>query len=70
MPTEDTTTFPSGPDVTKLLLELEVPFPPDQVRWRVTNTTNDKTVSYTHLPKPGGTTTSGQIRKERTCHSC
>jgi hypothetical protein len=42
MPTEDTTTFPSGPDVTKLLLELEVPFPPDQVRWRVTNTTNDK----------------------------
>jgi len=42
MPTEDTTTFPSGPDGTKLLLELEVPFPPDQVRWRVTNTTNDK----------------------------
>jgi len=42
MPTEDATTFPSGPDVTKLLLELEVPFPPDQVRWRVTNTTNDK----------------------------
>ena len=42
MPNEDTTTFPSGPDVTKLLLELEVPFPPDQVRWRVTNTTNDK----------------------------
>jgi hypothetical protein len=42
MPTEDTTTFPSGSDVTKLLLELEVPFPPDQVRWRITNTTNDK----------------------------
>ena len=42
MPTEDTTTSPSGPDVTKLLLELEVPFSPDQVRWRVTNTTNDK----------------------------
>src|ERR1035437_4912993 len=42
MPTEDTTTFPSGLDVTKLLLELEVPFLPDQVRWRVTNTTNDK----------------------------
>ena len=42
MRTEDTATFPSGPDVTKLLLELEVPFPPDQVRWRVTNTTNDK----------------------------
>ena len=29
-------------DVKKLLAELEVPFPPDQVRWRVTNTTNDK----------------------------
>ena len=42
MPTEDTTTSPSGLDVTKLLLELEVPFSPDQVRWRVTNTTNDK----------------------------
>src|SRR5271157_4447353 len=42
MPTEDTTTSPSGLDVTKLLSELEVPFPPDQVRWRITNTTNDK----------------------------
>ena len=26
----------------KLLAELEVPFPPDQVQWRVTNTSNDK----------------------------
>ena len=42
MPTEDKTTSPSGLDVTKLLAELEVPFSPDQVRWRVTNTTNDK----------------------------
>ena len=42
MPTEDTSTLLSGPDVTKLLSELEVPFSPDQVRWRVTNTTNDK----------------------------
>jgi hypothetical protein len=42
MPTEDTTTSPSGLDVTKLLSKLEVPFPPDQVRWRITNTTNDK----------------------------
>ena len=42
MPTEDTTTSPSGLDVTKLLSELEVPFSPDQVRWRVTNTTSDK----------------------------
>jgi len=42
MPTEDTTTSPSRLDVNKLLPELEVPFSPDQVRWRVTNTTNDK----------------------------
>src|SRR5664279_4611457 len=42
MPTEHTTTSASGPDVSKLLPELEVPFSPDQVRWRVTNTTNDK----------------------------
>jgi len=42
MPTEDTTTSPSGLDVTKLLPEIEVPFSPDQVRRRVTNTTNDK----------------------------
>ena len=39
---EDTTTAPSGLDVTKLLAELEVPFSPDLVRWRVTNTSNDK----------------------------
>jgi hypothetical protein len=32
----------SALDVKQLLAELEVPFPPDQVRWRVTNTTNDK----------------------------
>jgi hypothetical protein len=42
MPTEDTTTSLSGLDVSKLLAELEVPFSPDVVRWRVTNTTNDK----------------------------
>ncbi len=42
MPTEDTPTSPSAMDVTKLLAELEIPFPPDQVRWRVTNTTSDK----------------------------
>jgi len=42
MPAEGTTTSPSGLDVKKLLPELEVPFSPDQVRWRVTNTTNDK----------------------------
>jgi hypothetical protein len=42
MPTEDTTTSPSGLDVSKLLPELAVPFSSDQVRWRITNTTNDK----------------------------
>jgi len=38
----ETAASTSAPDVKKLLVELEVPFPPDQVRWRVTNTTNDK----------------------------
>ena len=42
MATELATTSPSGLDVNKLLPELEVPFSPDQVQWRVTNTTNDK----------------------------
>jgi len=42
MPTENTTTSPSGLVVDKLLPELKVPFSPDQARWRVTNTTNDK----------------------------
>ena len=42
MSTELATTSPSGLEVGKLLPELEVPFSPDQVRWRVTNTTNDK----------------------------
>ena len=42
-------------DVKKLLADLEVPFPPDQVRWRVTNTTNDKKrgqiVPYARSPR-------------------
>ena len=42
MPTEHTTTSPLGLELNTLLSELEVPFSPDQVRWRVTNTTNDK----------------------------
>jgi hypothetical protein len=42
MPVEDTTTSPPGLDVKELFLKLEVPFSPDQVQWRVTNTTNDK----------------------------
>ena len=39
----ETAASTSALDVKQLLAELEVPFPPDQVRWRVTNTTNDKT---------------------------
>ena len=42
MPDEATTTSPSGLDIKQLLLELEAPFSPKQVQWRVTNTTNDK----------------------------
>jgi hypothetical protein len=42
MPTESTNTPAARGDVKELLAELEVPFSPDQVQWRVTNTTNDK----------------------------
>ena len=42
MPTENTTSSTTEFDVGRLLLELEVPFSPDQVQWRVTNTTHDK----------------------------
>ena len=42
MPAKGTSTSPSGLDVDELLRELEVPFSPDHVQWRVTNTTNDK----------------------------
>src|SRR5215469_7237590 len=42
MSNEDTPASPSALNVAKLLAELEIPFPPDQVRWRVTNTSNDK----------------------------
>jgi len=42
MSTENTATLSEVLDVKKLIDELEVPFSPDQVRWRVTNTTNDK----------------------------
>jgi hypothetical protein len=37
-----TVPLPEERNVTKLLEELEIPFPPDQVLWRVTNTSNDK----------------------------
>src|SRR5215471_8456882 len=42
MPAEATNTPAARPDVKELQAELEVPFSPDQVQWRVTNTTNDK----------------------------
>jgi hypothetical protein len=35
-------TLPEGLDIRKVLAELQVPFPPDQVQWRVMNTSNDK----------------------------
>ena len=42
MPNNDNSTLPEGLDIRKILAELEVPFPPDQVQWRVMNTSNDK----------------------------
>src|SRR5579864_1586501 len=42
MPNNENSPVDEGLDVKKVLAELEVPFPPDQVRWRVSNTTNDK----------------------------
>jgi hypothetical protein len=42
MSSENSTALAEARDVKKLFAELEVPFPADQVRWRVTNTTNDK----------------------------
>ena len=42
MPTQCTNASVARPDVKELLAELEVPFSPDQVQWRVTNSTNDK----------------------------
>lgn len=42
MPDHTTNTPSAGLDTQKLLAELEVPFPPDQVHWRVVNTSNDK----------------------------
>ena len=42
MSTQNTTTSPSGLDVNQILSELEIPFSPDHVQWRVTNTTIEK----------------------------
>ena len=42
MSNEHAPTTPEERDLKKLLEELAVPFAPDHVRWRVTNTSNDK----------------------------
>jgi hypothetical protein len=42
MPSEQAPTSASTPDIKSVIAELEVPFPPDQVQWRVTNTAKDK----------------------------
>jgi hypothetical protein len=42
MPNNENSSAHEGIDVKKVLAELDVPFPPDQVRWRVMNTSNDK----------------------------
>jgi hypothetical protein len=42
MPNNENSPVDEGLDVKKVLAELEVPFPADQVRWRVMNTSNDK----------------------------
>ena len=49
MPAEDTSTSLSGLDVNKLLRELEVPFSPDHVQWRVTNTTTTRDGAKSYL---------------------
>ena len=42
MPAKDINTSRPGLDVKEILRELEVPFSPDQVQWRVTVTANDR----------------------------
>lgn len=42
MPNNENSPVDEGLNVKNVLAELEVPFPPDQVRWRVMNTSNDK----------------------------
>ena len=42
MASEKASTSVSTPDIKSAIAELEVPFPPDQVQWRVTNTAKDK----------------------------
>src|SRR5881628_4213805 len=42
MASEKASTSVSTPDIKSAIAELEVPFSPDQVQWRVTNTAKDK----------------------------
>lgn len=42
MSNEQASTPVSTPDIKSLLAELEVPFPPEQVQWRVMNTAKDR----------------------------
>src|SRR6266566_2101251 len=42
MVSEQAPTSVSSLDVKSAIADLEVPFPPDQVQWRVTNTAKDK----------------------------
>ena len=42
MPAKEINTSRPGPDVKQILRELEVPFSPDQVQWRVTVTANNR----------------------------
>src|SRR5437879_13796400 len=42
MVSEQAPTPVSSLDVKSAIADLEVPFPPDQIQWRVTNTAKDK----------------------------
>ena len=48
----ETAASTSALDVKNLLAELEVPFPPDQVRWRVTNTDKRQEARVKSCPTP------------------
>src|SRR5256885_15495604 len=42
MASEQASTYVSTPDIKSAIAELEVPFLPEQVQWRLTNTARDK----------------------------
>ena len=45
MPAKDINTSRPGLDVKEILRELEVPFSPDQIQWRVTVTANSTQIT-------------------------